>query len=201
MLNKLNLNILFYLLLVLTMCQNGYAQETIKYETEENIDVKAVPIEAVEKIANFQRVLNIEKIKWVRETNFDRISYEAKGLWQGKPISIEFDSLGQFEDAEITVRLSSIEKETCRKIKRSLRELYPKYRLLKFQLQYSGNHSSVIDFMNNETPATSILKRFEIEVFAMIKTNWRSFELLFDELGNLLEKREINSQSLNKDTY
>jgi hypothetical protein len=173
------------------------AQEDIKYEKEIPIDSHLVPLKA----RTFIQSLNVEILYWVKEINFNRRSYEVKALWNKLPASIEFDSTGVFEDAEITIAQNKVPAATRKNIKQVLKQHFVKFKYAKIQLQFSGSHDALIKRMAQNDEQAAVTIKYEIELYGKIKTAWRMYEYLFDRNGLFEQKREISGVIYQYDNF
>lgn len=173
---------LFGLLLI----QFSFSQD--KYEREVRKNQRDIPQKAVD----FINTLNFSsKIKWYKEYGLNSTSFEAKTKFKGKKYSIEFDSIGNLEDAEIIISEKQIEEVVLSKIKSKLKTDKKKFKLGKIQIQYSGSKESVkqkiIKNQNNE----NLIIRYEIIVTAKVNKKFQKFEYLFSHLGEFIQRKTI----------
>ena len=163
------------------------AQSTQKIEREEKITIESFPktaLEFVNTISNSRK-----KVKFYKETDGDKISYEAKLKYQNRKYSIEFDEQGKIEDVEIQVSKRSIKKKAFLKIENYLDTVARKYRIEKVQEQYVGENKTAIQI--KEQIAQKLVDNYELIV--AFKNNRKIYrrEYLFDNKGNFLSKRDI----------
>lgn len=163
------------------------AQEEIKYETEQLVDTAVVPKVALRFVSS----LNLQQVQWVEEQNFNRKSYEAKAKYGKLKASIEFDTLGVFEDIEIDIKASGLEKQTRREIWKYFKSHFTKFRLRKIQWQLTGTLAELIKMINLNDASADVKQRYEIELYGVLKTHGRFFELLFEKDGRFISRREI----------
>lgn len=177
-----NLCLLFGLLLI----QFSFSQE--KYEREIRKSENDIPKKAVD----FINTLNFNsKIKWYKEFGLNSASFEAKTKLNGRKYSIEFDSIGNLEDAEIIIKEAQIQDLIFRKIKSRLKTDKNKFKIGKIQIQYSGNNKSVKQkILNNENNA-KLITRYEIIVTAKVNKKFQKFEYLFSDSGEFIQSKII----------
>ncbi len=90
-------NLLFLASMLLgVFVQTAIAQE--KVEREFRVSSQEVPLKAAEEIS---KIALKKPLKWYKEIGIRDTTYEAKGSWKGKNVSIEFDAAGTLEDVEI----------------------------------------------------------------------------------------------------
>ena len=141
---------------------------------------------------------NIKRIKYYKETDHDKISFEAKLKLKRKKYSIEFDENGNLEDIEITVKSKSIDRVVLNTIENFFESEYKKYGLLKIQNQYKKQPS--IDAITVLKKAIETSKEFKtnLEIIAQVQTmdsKKQVMEFTFDHLGALLESRIVEPSS------
>lgn len=177
-----NLCLLFGLLLI----QFSFSQE--KYEREIRKSENDIPKKAID----FINTLNFNsKIKWYKEFGLNSTSFEAKTKLNGRKYSIEFDSIGNLEDAEIIIKEAQIQDLIFRKIKSRLKTDKNKFKIGKIQIQYSGNNKSVKQkILNNENNA-KLITRYEIIVTAKVNKKFQKFEYLFSDSGEFIQSKII----------
>jgi len=159
-----------------------------KYEKERRINIEEVPVEAVKFL---QALAFDRKIKWYQEEGINRTSFEAKTKFQHKKYSIEFDKLGQIEDAEIRMDWSEIPKPTQTAIQQQLGEEFQKFKIKKIQVQYTGASPTLIQYLNDQSKdVDSITTKYEIIVKGKKKDTRNWYEFLFSQRGTI-EKRSV----------
>ena len=119
------------------------AQNSYKHEKEERIEAKMFPKKALELL---QHTLpeKTKKVKYYKEQDSLKISYEIKLKFKGNSFSIEFDKDGTLEDVEVIIKKREISTETYDKIKSYLNNQYDSFRIKKIQRQYR-NTSQIAD--------------------------------------------------------
>jgi hypothetical protein len=176
-----------FIVLAFAKAELSTAQSTQKIEREEKITIELFPktaLEFVNTISNSRK-----KVKFYKETDGDKISYEAKLKYQNRKYSIEFDEQGKIEDVEIQVSKRSIKKKAFLKIENYLDTVARKYRIEKVQEQYVGENKTAIQI--KEQIAQKLVDNYELIV--AFKNNRKIYrrEYLFDNKGNFLSKRDI----------
>lgn len=176
-----------FIVLAFAKAELSTAQSTQKIEREEKIAIELFPktaLEFVNTISNSRK-----KVKFYKETDGDKISYEAKLKYQNRKYSIEFDEQGKIEDVEIQLSKRSIKKKAFLKIENYLDTVARKYRIEKVQEQYVGENKTAIQI--KEQIAQKLVDNYELIV--AFKNNRKIYrrEYLFDNKGNFLSKRDI----------
>jgi hypothetical protein len=157
--------------------------QNYKYEHEKTVSFTDVPdlaIETVEYLCGQHK-----KGKWLRENNIDRISFEFKTKIDKQKISIEFDSVGNFEDLEMNYSFKKLSPDLQSKISKYLMDHYKTYSIKTLQLQWTSyerpfTNTSFADYTN-----------IEIVIKALKGKQFGSFELLFDKAGKFISESEI----------
>lgn len=174
------------LILLISFASNGFAQ--FKYEKEYRIQKRDVP----EKAFAFVESMEFDsKVKWFKETGYDRISFEAKTKRDGRKYSIEFSADGIFEDIEIEIETSEIPEDTYNKITECLTAEYQQYSFEKIQVQYTGDPDQVLAFISSKAKSSEITVNYEIVIATRINKSFVRFELLFSHEGDFIRKSEI----------
>jgi len=163
-----------------------------KFEKEVRVQEKFVP----EQARNFVRQLEPDsRVKWYRETGFNQISFEAKTKINKKLHSIEFAADGSFEDVEVVIKDEEVPVEVYENIVQYLHEKHEKQKVLKLQVQYSGNESLVIESVKNNTIVKGITVRYEVVVSTRSEGEYEMVEYLFTDHGFFIKSAGIVMQN------
>ena len=188
-------SVVFGLLAVFTA---SFAGAQIKWEREYRIKEREVPAKARDYIA----ALNIEdKIKWFREESTDEISLEAKTRMRNRPISLEFNLDGSLMDAELQIHQTDIPDKTRTAIDTYLKTRFEKHRIMRVQLQYSGNPEAVKTMLLQGTVQDGLVQKFEIEVRGRSSKNLELWEFLFSLEGKPEKESRIVLRNPDTLTY
>lgn len=166
------------------------AQSTQKIEREAKIDAIDFPknaLQIVEEIGHSRK-----KVKFYRETDGDKTSYEAKLKYKGSKYSIEFNRAGILEDVEISLSKREIPKETKALIDSRLDTVARKYRVEKIQLQYLNKGQTSLEIRTRIDRKD--FDNYEIIVAFKDKRKIYRKEILFDNKGNFVQERDIKRQ-------
>ena len=186
---------LFSFLLVLLFFWS--AQGQYKYEREYRIKKNQFPVQAHQFIED--QLQNARKIRYYRETDSTKVSYEAKFKLDKLHYSVEFDEQGRLEDIEILIKEVDIPNDTFAAITSYLQNNFSKYRIRRIQQQYPVNENETVEetlknaFQNLLLPTI----RYEIMVAAKKDKGFEDYEILFDYQGEFIQLRK--SLPLNHD--
>ncbi|WP_462318010.1 hypothetical protein [Marinilabilia sp.] len=183
---QFNNKIFLAFILILFFEGTGWSQQ--KFEKETRIKEKEVP----ERAVSFLDSMSLsKKVKWIKETGFNTISYEAKTRFQGDRISIEFSENGDFEDIELQITSGELPSDTYSRISDYLGSEYEKFSFEKVQIQYSGNKNEVLDFFLNRKVKSNIVRKYEVVISTRLDGSYVMFEYLFSDKGKFLQKSRI----------
>ena len=164
------------------------AHSQYKYEREHRILKSQFPTAAISTIE--ENITDFKRIKFYKETDSIKISYEAKlkkdKLWY----SIEFNEDGALEDIEILIKSTDIPNDTYSNIESSLNNNFSKYRIKRLQQQYSSTNDSLEKtfknaFQNLILPSNN----YELVVVGRKEGGYLDYEILFDADGNFKQIR------------
>lgn len=174
----------------------GHLNAQQKYEKESRLKEKDVPSAAIEFIDS---IGTGENIKWYLEEGLNRTSIEAKFKLNDKNYSIEFDTLGNLEDAEIQIKWDDIQKSVRDSISSQLNHDCEKLKIRKVQTQYSGDLKSILSSLRNNKENNHVVIRYELVVKCNANGNVSLFEYLFSSEGQKISSSQIvfkNSSNL-----
>lgn len=181
-------NIQTLLLITTLFFYSQFGQAQYKYEREHRILKSQFPTVAITTIE--ENVTDYRRIKFYKETDSTKVSYEAKlkkdKLWY----SIEFDKKGNLEDIEILIKPDDIPNDTYAKIEEYLNNNFTKYRIKRLQQQYPSNtepidHTFKNAFQNLILPSNN----YELVVVGRKEKGYLDYEILFDADGNFMDIR------------
>ncbi len=165
-------------------------QAQVKYEREFRIKKSQFPEKAhlfIEKELNGAR-----KIRFYKEIDGAKRSYEAKFKKDRLFYSVEFDENGLLEDIEILINKIDVPEDSFSKIISYLDKEFKKYKIRKIQQQYSviafGNPETTLEkaFQNLLDPKIS----YELIVSGKKEKEYRDFEVQFNADGSFLQLRK-----------
>ncbi|SDD84470.1 hypothetical protein SAMN05421636_10288 [Pricia antarctica] len=175
-----NKTIFFALLLVLGGC---WAHAQNKDEREHRIKKSQFPEKALSYID--EKLEGARRIRFYRETDGTKTSYEAKFKKDRLKYSVEFSEDGVLEDIEFLIGAIDIPDDTFSKMKEYLEKDFLKYRIRRIQKRYpiGKNDTETIvkhAFQNLMLPYI----KYEIIVFGKKERGFARYEILFDADGN-----------------
>lgn len=166
-----------------------------KNEREERIKFNSFPKAA--QIIVKQLPEDCKKLKFFKETDNERESFEAKFKYKKRRYSLEFSKTGQPEDIEVTTKFKSIKKKTKAAIRAYFDNEFLKTKIFKTQRQYVllnlENPSKVIETILDKT--THIAPNYEIIAEVKTKSDHTIREFTFNNLGELLLVRVLAPES------
>jgi len=172
------------ILLPIFLLWGFFGSAQYKYEREYRIRKVQFPEKALNYIQ--EKLTDAKRIRFYKETDSSKVSFEAKFKKDRLWYSIEFDKEGMLEDIEILITPADIPDDSFSKIKQYLSESFKKHRIRKIQQQYP--------FSETESPETTIKNAFqnlmlpsinyELIVSGKKEKATEQFEVLFDAEGN-----------------
>lgn len=184
--------LLFWVMVCSTMSLNAQ-----KMEREFRIAQTDFPEEALEFLN--QMDLPLKKVKWLKEVQENRTSFEAKIKVDKFLYSIEFDSLGRLEDVEKMVKFNRLPPDIQSVLKQSLQGQLGKYKIVKTQIQFTEVNSEKA--VLNELSAENSTIKYEIELFTKRDASKRLMEYLLSNTGEILSSQEVILRSSENLTY
>ena len=164
------------------------AHSQYKYEKEHRILKSQFPTEAIAIIE--ENITDYKRIKFYKETDSIKISYEAKlkkdKLWY----SIEFNEDGKLEDIEILIKSTDIPNDTYSNIEHYLNNNFTKYRIKRLQQQYPSTNDSLDEIFKNAFQNLILSSNnYEFVVVGRKEKGYLDYEILFDADGNFKQIR------------
>ncbi len=174
---------------VLLSISKSEAQTQYKLEREIGISEENVPEKALLTISGID--FSNAKKHWYKEWSLTAISYELKVKIDNKKFSIEFDSLGNLEDIERSVKFTMLPSGPKEKIINYLEKNFKKFKIQKSDLQWLGLNVTSQQIISADNIA---IDNFELIIKANKNGKFSQFELLFDSAGNFKNEKEIIHQ-------
>lgn len=170
-----------------------------KNEVEDSIKSSEMPGNALETLEEFWP--DMSDIRFYAQTDGDVETFEAKLEWQGKYFSIEFTSEGAIIDVEQLIEMDEIVTSDREAIESYLDSEFKRVRITRLQRQYIADDEDGVDdedFIDDilEEDEEDYKVRYEIEVEGNTGDAIGAFELLFDQSGQIIQRRRIVRRSL-----
>ncbi len=160
----------------------------VKHEREFRIKKKDFPTESYDLIKS--KVSDAKKLKFYKEIDSLKISYEAKFKKDKLWYSIEFNEEGTLEDIEITIKEIDVPNETYERIQNYLGTNFTSFKIKKIQQQYVTEDPVEKTFKNAFQNLMLPSVNYELIIDAKKEKNYDQFEILFNSEGNYLSIRK-----------
>lgn len=190
-------NLLTLLLILAT--QSALGQN--KYEHESRINKEDFPKNAY--ILLEDHLDNARRIRFYKEIDSTKQSYEAKFKKRKLHYSVEFDTQGTLEDVEFEIDVVDIPEDSWLAIENYLESNHTKFRVKKIQQQYTSH--------NNEDAKETLRKAFqnlilpeinyELVFSAKTENGFQEYEGLFNSNGKLITLRKSFPQNYDHILY
>lgn len=160
-----------------------------KYEREYRIKKSQFPDKALGYIED--KLEDARNIRFYKETDSTKVSYEAKFKKNRLKYSVEFNEGGTLEDIEILIRPIDIPNDSYKAVNKYLQKEFIKYRIQKIHQQYPIGDNSVETTVKNAFQ-NLILPSLKYKLIVSGKKNkgYEQFEVLFDAEGNFEKIRK-----------
>ncbi|WP_297705558.1 hypothetical protein [uncultured Eudoraea sp.] len=180
----------FLLLLIMALFQFSTGLSQIKVEREHRIKKNQFPEAAHDFIK--VKLQNAKKLRFYKETDTSKISYEAKFKKDKLYYSIEFDESGKLEVIEILIKEVDVPEDSWSKITKFLNEKFNKFKIRKIQQQYPiASDQNVETTLNNAFQNLLIPSlNYELLVRGKIHDEHADYEILFGAEGDFIKMRE-----------
>jgi hypothetical protein len=165
-----------------------------KNEKEERVSVSEFP-----EVAHsyFNGISNqVKHIKFYKETDSVKYSFEAKFKLNKLYYSIEFDTIGNLEDIEIIIKEKRIPKLVFKNMMSFFNSNFDKVHIIKIQAQYTNNSEKSDQQFINETLNNTTKKNDYFEIIAEVKQyrNRKLKEFTFKNNGEFVKSRFVKSE-------
>ncbi len=176
------LSLIFLIFGILASAQN-------KYEREYRIKKSQFPDKALGYIED--KLEDARNIRFYKETDSTKVSYEAKFKKNRLKYSVEFNEDGTLEDIEILIKPIDIPNDAYKAANKYLQNEFIKYRIQKIHQQYPIGDNSVETTVKNAFQ-NLILPSLKYKLIVSGKKNkgYEQFEVLFDAEGNFEKIRK-----------
>ncbi len=175
-------------LVTLLMAWTSIAQ--VKVERQHRIKKTQFPPVAHEFMK--EKLKDVKNIRFYKETDTSKVSYEAKFKKDKLFYGLGFDEYGELKDIVIIIKYLDIPKEAWTNITIVLEEKFNKYKVRQIQQQYPVTSSQNIDitlknaFQNLMIPSIN----YELLVSGKIDDERMDYELLFSANGDFVNMKE-----------
>lgn len=172
-----------------------------KYEKESRISENEFPKSAAELLEVYTR--DAKRLRFYRETDSSKISFEAKFKLEGKKYSVEFNSDSILEDVEIEISFRKLPEALKQKISSHLEDNSEKYSIKKVQKQYYHKKNASVTntlasaFKNDDTDFIN----YEIVVWRSSEKDTGMVEFTFNKHGEFLLERPFSQPSYDHILY
>lgn len=160
-----------------------------KYEKEVRISKSEFPSEAFDLVSPYMD--NAKRIRFYKETDSLKQSFELKFKKGKLHYSVEFDIEGKLEDVEFIIQPTDVPELSWENIKAQLKRKFEKHRIRKIQQQYPSQERNT-EMVLKDAFQNLILPYINYElVFSTKETKgYQHYEALFDANGNLIRLRK-----------
>ncbi len=176
------------LLLLVFLINTAMAQD--KYEREYRIRKSQFPDKAFVFLNTYLE--DAKRLRYYKELDSAKTSYEAKFKKDRLFYSIEFDEEGLLEDVEILVSEVDIPNSSFKAMQDYLKSSFKKYRIRKIQQQYTLTAFETVEntlkkaFQNLIDPKIN----YELIVAGKKDRDFQDYEILFDSNGKFIRLRK-----------
>ena len=176
---------------ILCCSQMGHAQQ--KNEKEERIRENVFPKIALQLLRD--HIKNPRNLKYYRETDSLKMSYEAKFKLKKRRYSVEFTKTGELEDVEVLINREEVPPGTMEKIRTYLKNNTRKYHIERIQKQYVNTPDiNSIDVLKSAlNNLSSQVINYEMIIWVSRREASGRVEFTFDHQGNFVSERSFAS--------
>lgn len=172
-----------------------------KNEKEERVPASEFPANARNYFNPISQDVNY--LKYYRETDGNKKSFEVKFKYKKEHYSVEFDTLGQLEDIEIVIKKRHIPKNIYNTISDYFNTNYKRFTIVKIQKQYVNTTNKTDRQFIQHILEKPYNKHTHFEIIADVKTKEQHelLELTFDRDGVFKTSRKVTSSSYEHALY
>ncbi|UOY04758.1 hypothetical protein L0P88_12400 [Muricauda sp. SCSIO 64092] len=179
------------MVILLFFCVASFGQK--KQEQEFRIDKKELPNGVLALLSNYLE--NTKRLRYYKERDGEKSSYEVKFKKDKLHYSIEFDEKGALEDVELLIKQTDIPNAAFDNMTTYLQSNHKKYRIKKIQRQYvnTGDAAQTLKeaFQNRILPKL----KYELIIATKDENGYGEFELTFDANGeHLLTRKAVKTK-------
>lgn len=174
-------------LCLLLSVQLGTAQN--KYEREYRIKKSQFPEKALELIST--KLEDARRVRFYKETDSTKVSYEAKFKKDRLHYSVEFDEDGVLEDVEILIKSIDIPDDSYSLMTKYLEKKFNRYRIRRMQQQYPVGADPIETTLRNAFQNLMLPTiKYELIVSGKGDSGYEQFEILFNANGDFEKIRK-----------
>jgi len=176
--------------LVLVLFQFSMVNSQVKVEREHRIKKNQFPETAHDFIK--EKLQDAKKLRFYKETDTAKISYEARFKKDKLYYSIEFDESGKLEVIEILIKEVDVPEDSWSKITKFLNEKFNKFKIRKIQQQYPIASDQTVEITLNNAFQNLLIPslNYELLVRGKIHDEHADYEILFGAEGDFIKMRE-----------
>ncbi|MBC6997639.1 hypothetical protein BIZ36_03975 [Cytophaga sp. FL35] len=172
---------------MLLSVQLGTAQN--KYEREYRIKKSQFPEKALELIST--KLEDARRVRFYKETDSIKVSYEAKFKKDHLHYSVEFDEDGVLEDVEILIKSIDIPDDSYSLMTKYLEKKFIRYRIRRMQQQYPVGADPIETTLRNAFQNLMLPTiKYELIVSGKGDSGYQQFEILFNANGDFEKIRK-----------
>ena len=163
-----------------------------KNEKEDRIKFSELPSNVKKIVATLPE--KIKRLKFYKEADGRKNSFEIKLKYQKNLYSIEFSESGELEDIEVMTRLKAINKNIRTEIESYFKNSFSKYKLIKIQKQYLPISDTEASVFIKGILSKKIISPSNFEIIAEITTPQKKElrELTFNHIGVFKSFKVVN---------
>ncbi len=162
----------------------------VKYEREYRVRKEQFPDAALEVLGN--RLDDVRRLRFYREVDSNRRSYEMKFKKDRLHYSVEFTPEGVLEDVEVLIKPVDIPEDSWTRIRAVLSDRFAKFRVRRIQQQYPRDAFESDEQTLRNAFQNLLLPELNYELVLQARTDQglMQYEALFDSDGMLLNLRK-----------
>ena len=157
----------------------------VKQEKEARIDKSELPSSVMALLPQIEK--NAKHLRYYKEIDGDKISYEVKLKKAKDHFSIEFSQRGILEDIEVIIPESELPETVLKSLKNNFEHVH----LKRIQKQFHNDNNNEKQLIEAVFETQLAPTAYEILLSGKTNTSYQQFELLIDSNGTILSKRPV----------
>ena len=157
----------------------------VKREKESRIDKTELPSAVVALLPQIEK--NAKHLRYYKEIDGDKISYEVKLKKAKDHFSIEFSQLGTLEDIEVIIPKTELPEAVLKTLKNNFEHVH----LKRIQKQFRNENNNPKQLIEAVFESQLAPTAYEILISGKTNTSYKQFELLIDSNGTIVAKRPV----------